>query len=235
VVAGIGFALVASLASLAGCGGDKSAVTGAGGSANVGGDASTGGSSAGGSNAGGTTGTSTSNPYQWGFYQDAEGWKAGTYPDDGSMAGTNVLGDGYKQTFCDGGCADVVMTFAGDAIAMNFMKYWGSNVDLTNKTLTAKIKVTDDAGLIDIIQLHAQNGSSNSYKWSAIANLNVDSTPSLAEAKAGVVTLSVSLGGAPADTSEFDPAQVQGIGIQVTGVAGATGVAHMYIDYIDVQ
>jgi hypothetical protein len=245
VLGGIGIGVIASLFTLGGCGGDKSPppastggsnATNGGTSGNPGGSTSTN-TSAGGSNgAGGTTSTGTTNPYTWSFYQNAEGWQTGIYPSAGTMTAveSNVTG----QTYCDGGCADILINFNGEASqAINFMKYWSTNVDLTGKTLTARIKVTDDSGVISDIELHAQNGSTNSYKWSASATVKSGTTPALASiiSSATAVTISTTI---TADTDAgtvFDPSQVQGIGFNVNGVASATGTAHLYVDQVDVN
>src|ERR1700690_2451975 len=239
VLGGIGLGVIASLFTLGACGGDKSlptasaggsnAITG-GASGNPGGSTSTN-TSAGGSNgAGGTTSTGTTNPYTWSFYQNAEGWGTGIYPSTGLMTAveSNVTG----QTYCDGGCADILITFNGEASqVVNFMKYWSTTVDLTGKTITARIKIVDDSGVISDVELHAQNGSPN-YTWSAAATLSATSTPSLASIVSSVtaVTISTTITSTDAGTTPFDPTQVQGIGFNVTGVASATGTAHLYVD-----
>lgn len=244
ILGGIGLGTVAALFLLGACGGDKSSPpAGAGGSnagaggGNNGGTAGTDTSAGGNTSAGGTTGTTTgtSNPYSWNFYQDAEGWGTGIYPSTGTM--TAVVSNVQNQPYCDGGCADILITFNGDASqAVNFMRYWSTTVDFTGKTITARIKIADDTGVISDIELHAQNGSPN-YTWSTAATLTATSTPSLPSiiSSTTAVTISTTITSTDAGTTPFDPTQVQGIGFNVTGKASATGTAHLYVDQVDVQ
>ncbi len=244
ILGGIGLGVVASLFVLGACGGDKSAppsgsggADAVGGGANGGGTTSTATSAGGNSNGGGTTSTGTSNPYTWSFYQDAEGWGTGIYPSTGTM--TAVASNVQNQSYCDGGCADILITFNGEASqAVNFMKYWTTTVDFTGKTITARIKLVDDTGVITDIELHAQNGSSNSYKWSKSFTVRSDSSPSLASiiSSTTAVTISTAITADGTDAgASFDPSQIQGIGFNINGKASATGTAHLYVDQVDVQ